>query len=115
MSHQSYIKIRRQGDQRFFVGTYSLQVELILRLGTVVLNLRLLGKPIAAGLLALLRFSLFQIYQGLWLLRDERPLVFCILLSSFFLCLAILGAVNIYLLVIYWLLVLSGGQVTFKK
>jgi hypothetical protein len=39
MSHQSYIKIRRQSDQRFFVGPYSLQVELILRLGTVVLNL----------------------------------------------------------------------------
>jgi hypothetical protein len=60
MSHQSYIIIRRQGDQRFFVGTYSLQVELILRLGTVVLNLRFLGYTDSGrivGALTVLPFS----------------------------------------------------------
>ncbi len=34
---------------------------------------------------------MFQIYRGLWLLREERPLLFCTFLSTFFLSLAALG------------------------
>jgi hypothetical protein len=36
---------------------------------------------------------MFQIYRGLWLLREERPLLFCTFLSTFFLSLAALGKV----------------------
>jgi hypothetical protein len=36
---------------------------------------------------------MLQIYRGLWLLREERPLLFCTFLSTFFLSLAALGKV----------------------
>lgn len=38
-----------------------------------------------------LHTRLSQIYSGLWLLRREKPLVFCLLMSAFFLALAALG------------------------
>jgi len=34
---------------------------------------------------------ILQIYRGLWLLREERPLLFCTFLSAFFLALGALG------------------------
>lgn len=50
-----------------------------------------LSAPELKSITSRVQSRILEIHRGLWQLREEKPLVFCILVSSFFICLACLG------------------------